>query len=244
MLKPRYHHGRWSYSVLSHPVSRVLKFDRFMSFLEKLPRGGTVLDYGAGDRPYEELLLERFDKYIAADYLAANEAHAARPDIEIANNAIDLDSASVDCVVATEVMEHLYEPKLALREMHRVLKPGGFLIGTVPFAMNEHEEPHDFHRYTSFCLTQMFAETGFQCERLEYVGDSVGVAMGAFSRVLGISTKGLHKLHLKRLAWMSQFFLRFPEYGYWLALRCGVNFQRIGYYRAYPFGFAFLVRKP
>jgi predicted SAM-dependent methyltransferase len=45
--------------------------------------------------------------------------------LPIGNNALDL-------IVAFEVVEHLKEPDMALREFHRVLKSGGFLLLTTP----------------------------------------------------------------------------------------------------------------
>jgi ubiquinone/menaquinone biosynthesis C-methylase UbiE len=40
--------------------------------------------------------------------------------------------ASFDCVIISEVLEHLHEDRRALREMSRVLKPGGVLAASVP----------------------------------------------------------------------------------------------------------------
>ena len=225
-------------------MSRVMKFRRFVEFFEALPKGKLVLDYGAGDRPLEPMLKSRFENYIAADYEPANAAHARRPDIPIVDNNIDVESGTVDCVVLTEVMEHLYEPKEVLSEIYRILKPGGALIGTVPFAIGEHEQPYDFHRYTSFALIRMFEDTGFTVNKLEYVGDSVGVAISAISRVFGIVTKLLHKLKLAPLANVVQLIFRLPELVYYAAVRVGADPGRIGYYRNYPFGFAFSVTKP
>jgi len=89
-----------------------------------------------------------------------------------------------------------------------------------------------------------FQETGFDCDRLEYIGDSIGVAIAAQSRVLGIIPRLLYRLRMPPLARLAQAALRVPEYVYLAAIRCGLNPQRIGYFRAFPFGFTFQARKP
>lgn len=48
------------------------------------------------------------------------------------NGNVPLKNSSVDCVVATEVIEHLENPWRFLREVKRVLKPGGIAVITFP----------------------------------------------------------------------------------------------------------------
>jgi len=45
---------------------------------------------------------------------------------------LPLPDGSVDCVIISEVLEHLHEESRALREISRVLKPGGVLAMSVP----------------------------------------------------------------------------------------------------------------
>ena len=243
MLQLRKRGDKYYYPLLLHPVSRVMKFEKFFEYFSGLPAGGTVVDYGSGDRPYEDMLLGKFDRYIAADYEAANAAHARRPDVLIEGNRLDLPDASVKAVVLTEVMEHLYEPKVVLSEINRILEPGGILIGTVPFAINEHEQPFDFHRYTFFCLQAMFDEAGFEVQQIEYVGDNVGVAILSMTRVAGVVPKALHKLRMAPLAVAIHAVVRIPELIYYWLVKVGLDPNKSAYYRSYPFGFAFMVTK-
>ena len=46
--------------------------------------------------------------------------------------ALPLEDSSVDCVTALDVLEHVGDDRLAVREFARVLKPGGVAVVTVP----------------------------------------------------------------------------------------------------------------
>ncbi len=233
----------WGYPILRNPVPRVMKFERFKAYFDSLPQGELVLDYGAGDRPLEPMLREKFATYIAADWPPANAAHSRRPDIEIGDGPLAIDDGTVDCVVLTEVMEHLYEPKQVLREIRRVLKPGGALIGTAPFAIGEHEQPYDFHRYTSFCLRRMFEETGFEVIDVRPVGDMVGVSLVTTVRVLEVLPKAIRRVGLQPLSYPARLLVRLPELGYYGLLRLGIDPGRLAYFRTWPLGYAFHVVK-
>jgi SAM-dependent methyltransferase len=64
------------------------------------------------------------------------------------------------------VLEHLEEPEAAIRECHRVLRPGGTAIYTVPFIWHLHEEPRDFFRYSKYGLRYLFEKVGFEIVEL------------------------------------------------------------------------------
>lgn len=243
MLELKSHKGTVRFSVLFHPAARILKLNRFLDYLQALDHGDIVLDWGSGDRPYEKLLLTKFDKYIAADHPQANAAHSRRPDLYVEDERIQLESGAVDCVVLTEVLEHIYDPRKALREMNRVLKPGGKLLGTVPFCMNEHEQPYDFHRYTSFCLHRMLVDAGFEVTHFDYVGDLIGTAITTTMRVFYIFVKILRRMRLAWVAWILHCLLKLPEVLYLVMLKIGINPQRVSYFRQFPLGFTFIAEK-
>lgn len=58
----------------------------------------------------------------------ASVAWLANADME----SLPFDDETFSTIIATEVLEHLPNPEVALAELHRVLKPGGKLLGTVP----------------------------------------------------------------------------------------------------------------
>src|SRR5690606_29940369 len=81
--------------------------------------------------------------------------------------------ASFDHALCNQVLEHVFNPNEFLSEIARVLKPGGNLLLTVPFAWDEHEQPYDYARYSSFGLKHLLQENGFEIVELrKSVNDS------------------------------------------------------------------------
>ncbi len=119
---------------------------------------GTVLDVGCGGRPYESLLPQGA-RMFGLDTPASVEAH---PDALALATALPIASASVDTVLCTQVIEHLAEPSACLREIARVLRPGGHALISAPQAANLHEEPFDFFRYTAFGLRHLCVKAGLE----------------------------------------------------------------------------------
>jgi SAM-dependent methyltransferase len=119
--------------------------------------GSRVLDVGAGEAPYRELFAEH--RYVTLDY--ADTPHSGQVDLHGAADSIPADAGSFDAIVCTQVLEHVPRPLQALREFGRVLRAGGVLIATVPFAWEEHEAPHDFYRYTRYGVEQLLLDAAF-----------------------------------------------------------------------------------
>jgi SAM-dependent methyltransferase len=56
--------------------------------------------------------------------------------------------STVNAVMSLAVLEHVKEPSVVLKEIYRVLKPGGLVLSVVPFMQPFHASPHDYQRYT------------------------------------------------------------------------------------------------
>jgi len=63
---------------------------------------------------------------------------------------------SFDVIICHQVLEHVPNADQAVREIHRVLKPGGRVIVTVPFYFPFHASPYDFRRWTIHGLKATF----------------------------------------------------------------------------------------
>jgi SAM-dependent methyltransferase len=94
-----------------------------------------------------------------------------------------------DTVIFLNVMEHIFNHQHIACEVVRILKPGGQLIGFVPFLMWYHPDPNDFFRYTHQALQIIFDRAGAKNIIIEPVAFGPGVAaahmvLQSFPRVL------------------------------------------------------------
>src|SRR5690606_18508018 len=80
------------------------------------------------------------------------------------------EDSTYQTIMATEVLEHCPEPEIVLKEIYRILKPGGVFFFTVPFLWNLHEVPHDEYRYTPFSLERHLRNAGFKNIKLRATG--------------------------------------------------------------------------
>lgn len=122
---------------------------------------GRLLDLGCGQLPYA-----RHYRATAAEVISADYDVRTRISVRLSAMALPFRDASFDAVLFSEVLEHLHDPEAALREIGRVLRPGGWLILTVPFNYLQHEIPHDHIRYTQFGLVTALSRHGLGARRL------------------------------------------------------------------------------
>jgi len=120
---------------------------------------GEVLDVGCGRKPYRALVPAT--RYVGLDVDSPVTRALGAADVYYDGGRFPFPDASFDGVLCSEVLEHVFTPEEFLGEISRVLRPGGRLLLTVPFVWDEHEQPHDFARYTSFGLRAVLERAGF-----------------------------------------------------------------------------------
>lgn len=96
-----------------------------------------------------------------------------------------IESNSQDFVLLFHVLEHLPDPNTCLQEACRILKPGGRLIGVVPFIHRVHPDPDDYFRYTKSALLLLSKRSGFAESQIDSIG--VGPAIAALSILFGFA---------------------------------------------------------
>lgn len=147
----------------------------FKKVLNKENIKGKLLDAGAGKLSYRHLVKPFCQEYRSMDFVPTHPELDYVADIQ----TMPVADASFDTVLSAEVLEHVPDPEKALREIIRVLKPGGKLVMSIPHLMYLHNEPHDFYRYTKYGLRTLLERVGFTIEYLEPSG-------GIFSFFQGI----------------------------------------------------------
>lgn len=108
-----------------------------------------------------------------------------------------IDEASVDAVIMCEVLEHVQDPASAVREIQRVLTSRGVLIGSTPFILGLHDEPHDYYRFTKFGLRFLFRQMDevLLRERNTYFAAATVLCL----RVFNVGTEQ----QLRKAVWLS-----------------------------------------
>src|SRR3989338_7170742 len=117
--------------------------ERLAWFAPRVPRGAVLLDYGCGDGVMLAALAERgallhpdscgVDISQNAIRKAANRFPALRGLRAALDKPLPLAGGIFDCVVASDVIEHVFDTDGMLREIHRLLKPGGILLLSCPY---------------------------------------------------------------------------------------------------------------
>lgn len=125
---------------------------------------GNFLDLGCGNKPYESLYKPFTTTQTGCDVVQSDDN---RVDVLCPVTDLKFDNNQFDTVLCTQVLEHVFEHDRMMKEAFRVLKPGGHIILTVPFAWELHEEPYDFFRYTKHALKELFEQTGFEIDYIK-----------------------------------------------------------------------------
>jgi SAM-dependent methyltransferase len=122
---------------------------------------GKVLDAGCGTKPYENFF-QHAEEYVGMEYDDSSKKHPNKPDVFYDGKTFPFPDNHFDSVISTEVLEHVFNPNEFLLEVHRVMKSGGLLLLTTPLMWKEHQQPHDYGRYSSFGLRHLISKHGFE----------------------------------------------------------------------------------
>jgi len=174
----------WWFQGRLRIIKRVLE-----AYLPIKPRRGRVLDVGCGTG----LMLDEFKSWspVGLDFSGAALKYCRQRGLnqilrgDVTN--LPIDSNSIDLILALDLMEHVDRHDLMIREFHRVLKPGGCLMATVPAHPNlwsDHDIAlHHFRRYTRGSLRALLKHGGLKPLKFSYAITFTYPAIVLFRRI-------------------------------------------------------------
>jgi SAM-dependent methyltransferase len=128
------------------------------NFKQQIKENDLVLSVGDGPSHYRPL----FKKYIGFDI-----SKSLSIDFMADIYRIPIKSNSIPSIINIQVMEHLKYPEKALKELNRIMKPGGKMLITAPQGCALHDEPYDFFRYTPYSLKFLLEESDFEVKEIK-----------------------------------------------------------------------------
>ena len=157
-------------SIVTNPVY-IIRSGLQKSILSLAPSiRGDVMDFGCGSKPYAPLFTGA-SRYVGVDIETSGHDHkTSKVDVFYDGRTLPFPDEHFDAVVSFEVFEHVFNLDEVLKEILRVLKPGGLLLVSIPFAWDEHEAPYDFARYTSFGFRHVLNKAGLEVIELQKCG--------------------------------------------------------------------------
>lgn len=166
--------------------------------LKKIPEGLTILDAGAGESPFKKFCGHL--KYIAQDFgqyhgdgeigLQTGTWNNSKLDIVSDILSIPLPDGSVDAIMCTEVLEHVPDPLGAIKEFNRLIKPGGYLLLTAPFASLTHFAPYHFASGLSkYFYEKHLPDNGFEITDLQLNGNFFEYVAQENRRIKSVAAK-------------------------------------------------------
>lgn len=164
---------------------------------------GTVLDLG-GKRENKRGTFKP-PQHEAREWWYLNLDLSTHPDIYADVTQTPLQTASVDCILCTEVLEHLPNPQACVDEMQRLLRQDGLAFVSVPYFYPVHADPYDFQRFTEDGLRHLFRN--FKTVNVYRMGGYAGV----LGLIIELGIQGLSEDHFvpKFFRWVMKWCARF-----------------------------------
>ena len=113
-----------------------------------------MLDVGSGVKPYFPF----FEPY-AKEFVSVDLENPAA-DLQGAVEDLPVPDGSFDVVICNQVLEHCADPAQAVRELRRVVAPGGRVLASTHGVQVYHPAPDDLWRWTHAGLERLFADNG------------------------------------------------------------------------------------
>jgi len=158
-------------------------YKRCREITRRAGHSGKMLDVGCSTGVFLEGM-ERWGWQVQGVEMNSEVAEYARQrfDLQIFPGTLEdahFPTGNFDLVTLWDVLEHVYDPKSTLKEIFRILRPGGWLVMSLPDPdcieakifgayWSGLDMPRHFHVFNRKVLTRLLDETGFTLERRSY----------------------------------------------------------------------------
>jgi SAM-dependent methyltransferase len=143
--------------------------DAVSNFAGALPRGVRVLDAGAGEGSHKHYFGEQ--RYCGLDLGIGDRAwDYSRLDVLGNLETLPFPDHMFEAAINIVTLEHVLHPERVICELGRVLTPGGRFLLVAPLQWEEHQQPHDYGRFTRFALDRLLRQAGFIDISIQPVG--------------------------------------------------------------------------
>ena len=129
---------------------RIKQIEAFEQFLAERP-DAKVFEVSPGWNRYWK---DRTSKYNSLDY----------PEFDICKEST---RERYDIVIADQVLEHVQAPQEAVKNIYKMISPGGYAIVATPFLFRVHARPHEYQRWTEAGMRELLKEGGFKNEDIQ-----------------------------------------------------------------------------
>jgi SAM-dependent methyltransferase len=129
------------------------------AFLPPASTAKEVLLLGCGDGGERDYLV-----HLGYEPLAFDVIRSSGTDFLADAHRLPLQNAAFDIVLSMQVLEHLHSPWLAAQEIARVIKPGGWFVGSLAFLKPFHKS---YYHMSHWALTKLLKDVGLVVDKLE-----------------------------------------------------------------------------
>jgi SAM-dependent methyltransferase len=175
--------------VVREPLARWLEAEG------RSATGQRVLDVGCGVKPYLPFFAT------AREYVGVDVVETEAVDLVAGVELLPIEDGAFDLVLCIQVLEHVDDPAQAIRELHRVTRPGGRVLLSTHGVQVYHPAPTDYWRWTHTGLARLF-ETSAQWRSVSVVpaGGTCACLGMLLTTYLHLAGKRLHALWASHLA--------------------------------------------
>ena len=143
--------------------------DAVGKFGSALPPGARLLDAGAGEGNYKHYFSAQ--RYCGLDLgIGDQKWNYGALDVVGDLSGMPFRDAAFEACLNVVTLEHVKDPAQVIREIARTLAPGGRFLLIVPFDWEEHQQPHDYFRFTRYSLAYMLDRAKFEEVSITPVG--------------------------------------------------------------------------